>query len=62
VLVPNSLLEIGGFARDTRWDSKPQAQLASAPEATSNKWPEVSGFLQALSLHAAVLQSPDGAP
>jgi hypothetical protein len=42
--------------------AKPQAQLASAPEATSNKWPEVSGFLQGLSLHAAVLQSPDGAP
>jgi hypothetical protein len=28
----------------------------------SNKWPEVTGFVQGLSLHAAVLQSPDGAP
>jgi hypothetical protein len=53
---------LDGAAISSWCAEKPQAQLASAPEATSNKWPEVSGFLQGLSLHAAVLQSPDGAP
>ena len=45
VPVPNSLLEIGGFARDTHWDSHACLDATHSPQASAKHFQQRAEFL-----------------